>query len=242
MHGGRTTPEAVSQLGDGLAVGGDQVVVHALVVGEHGGGGPYLSPHVADGAHACTAPRPLGESTVHATARPASDAPLWAGGASKARGDVSGMQFVVVPSCSATCSSAACGGLCSCGCMLQDMQPRLHVRKLAPTHVFLCTQPPSSQLEGTCAGDVVHARAVVLHNGASAALDCEDAGHLADDVLGRAPLGQLAGQPHANHLPHSPNVRKFKICKTAMLQVVRCIHGGSVQYAGRGDARLETGA
>ena len=45
-------PEGVGQLGGRLAAGGDQIVVLALVVGEHGGGCADLSAHVADGAHA----------------------------------------------------------------------------------------------------------------------------------------------------------------------------------------------
>lgn len=52
----------------------------------------------------------------------------------------------------------------------------------------------------TCAGDGIHARAIVLHNGASATLDSEDPSHLADDVLGRVPLSQLASQLDTNDL------------------------------------------
>ena len=41
---------------------------------------------------------------------------------------------------------------------------------------------------------------MVLHDGARAALDGQDAGYRADDVLGGAPLGELAGQAHSDHL------------------------------------------
>ena len=36
-----------------FSAGGVQVVLHAVVVGEHGRGGANLSSHVADRAHAC---------------------------------------------------------------------------------------------------------------------------------------------------------------------------------------------
>ena len=52
-------PEGVRQLGYGLPTRGHQVIIHALVVGEHGGGGTNLSTHVADCAHACIAKESL---------------------------------------------------------------------------------------------------------------------------------------------------------------------------------------
>ena len=57
---------------------------------------------------------------------------------------------------------------------------------------------------GTCAGDVVNARTEVLDDGASATLHCQDAGQLADDVLGCSPVGHLACQLHADHLGTTP--------------------------------------
>ncbi len=41
----------VSQLGNVATAGGDEVLGHALVEGEDGGGGSDLSTHVADGSH-----------------------------------------------------------------------------------------------------------------------------------------------------------------------------------------------
>eukprot|EP00951_Prasinocladus_malaysianus_P019382 scaffold156511_cov38-Prasinocladus_malaysianus.AAC.1 len=48
------------------------------------------------------------------------------------------------------------------------------------------------------AGDAVHARAKVLHNGPGATLDCEDAGNLANDVFGGGPLRHGAGELHTD--------------------------------------------
>lgn len=48
-----TPPELLCQLSSRLAASGDQVVVHALVEWEDGGGGSNLSSHVTDGSHAC---------------------------------------------------------------------------------------------------------------------------------------------------------------------------------------------
>mmetsp|Transcript_8070 Transcript_8070/g.13163 ORF Transcript_8070/g.13163 Transcript_8070/m.13163 type:complete len:599 (+) Transcript_8070:685-2481(+) len=50
------------------------------------------------------------------------------------------------------------------------------------------------------AADGVHALAVVLHDGARAALHRQDVRHLEDDVLGRGPAAEPARQVHANHL------------------------------------------
>jgi hypothetical protein len=55
----------------------------------------------------------------------------------------------------------------------------------------------------TGAGDVVNAGAKVFDDSASATLDRQDAGQLADDILGRRPVGHLARQPHANDLGQS---------------------------------------
>lgn len=52
----------------------------------------------------------------------------------------------------------------------------------------------------TSAGNGVYSWAVVLYNGSSASLHCQDAGHLQDDILRRSPARQGAGQPHTNHL------------------------------------------
>ncbi len=58
VHGGRRFPAPPGGLpGQRRAPRGAQVVVHAVVVGEHGRGGADLGAHVADGAHACQ-PRP----------------------------------------------------------------------------------------------------------------------------------------------------------------------------------------
>mmetsp|Transcript_11978 Transcript_11978/g.32744 ORF Transcript_11978/g.32744 Transcript_11978/m.32744 type:complete len:250 (-) Transcript_11978:514-1263(-) len=95
--------EGLRQLGCPRPLRGHQVLIHALVEGEDGGGGADLSTHVADGGHA-------------------------------------------------------------------------------------------SGREG------LSAWAMVLYNGASATLHGQDACHLEDDILVRGPLGQLAGQLHANHL------------------------------------------
>jgi hypothetical protein len=51
-------PEGVSQLGGWLAAGGHQVIVLALVEGEHGGGRANLSAHIADRAHPWNTPHP----------------------------------------------------------------------------------------------------------------------------------------------------------------------------------------
>lgn len=72
------------------------------------------------------------------------------------------------------------------------MVPMPVVRIQKPTHAR------SSRRTG--AGDVVQTRAKVFDDGASAALDGEDAGELANDILGGAPLGELAGELDADDL------------------------------------------
>ena len=44
--------ESLCQVGGLRPASGHQIVVHALVVREHGGGGPDLCAHIADGGHA----------------------------------------------------------------------------------------------------------------------------------------------------------------------------------------------
>ena len=55
----------------------------------------------------------------------------------------------------------------------------------------------------TCAGDCIYTGAMVLNNGTGATLDCQDASHLADDILWRCPPGHLTGQPYTDHLHSS---------------------------------------
>ena len=41
---------------------------------------------------------------------------------------------------------------------------------------------------------------MVLYNGSSTTLDCQNACHLTDDILGGCPSRQFASQPNSNHL------------------------------------------
>ncbi len=52
----------------------------------------------------------------------------------------------------------------------------------------------------TSARDGLEARSKVLNNGTSAALDCEDTGELADDILGGSPARELTSELHTNNL------------------------------------------
>ena len=48
---------------------------------------------------------------------------------------------------------------------------------------------------------------MVLYDGSSTTLDCQNARHLTDDILWRRPSRQLASQPNSNHLQdHGPGI------------------------------------
>lgn len=52
----------------------------------------------------------------------------------------------------------------------------------------------------TCAGNGINTRSKVLHNGTSASLDSQDAGHLQDHILGGGPSLQGTSQLNTNNL------------------------------------------
>lgn len=74
------------------------------------------------------------------------------------------------------------------------------VHMLTQRMSFASVLSPVMYLILTSAGDGVNSRSMILHNGSSATLHSQDAGHLQDDILWRGPARQGSGQLHSNHL------------------------------------------
>ena len=116
-------PERLCQLGGGLPGRGHQVVVHAAVEGEHGGGGADLCPHVADGAHAWGGRRGRGEAGGEAR-----------GGGVKRRRGPSRERRPARPLHAAT-------GLPRCPASLARLHPTpIHTTARLPAPTHLCTR------------------------------------------------------------------------------------------------------
>ncbi len=83
----------------------------------------------------------------------------------------------------------------------------------------LCASNVEQSSSVTCAGDGIYTGAMVLNDGTSATLDCQDASHLADNILWRGPSRQLTSQPYTNHL-HS-NVPCHRVSESKVLNGTR---------------------
>jgi hypothetical protein len=185
-------PGGAAHLGSLLTPRRDQVVVHALVEREHGGRRADLRAHVADGSHACPSTetpsrQPLGPLGQHCHIP---DQPL----ASRTRPNRRQTPCF---------SKAAAHRRVSAPASYAPLPPQCFPPRL-PAKAWRRGRGARGAVRA-CAGHVVNAGAEVLHDRARAALDRQDAGHLADDVLGRAPLAQLARQLHADDLPQDPS-------------------------------------